>query len=414
MFVDVDSNTNKGYHRLIQIILEKHSNFNNEFNIYSSSQIDSILGEIGVLNSQEQRIVRGYFGLDNGEPKKQRECAAEMGITTSRVGKIFQNAISKLAVYESKNDIVVTFSELYESKFITEKEKNAVLDIEKSLRDNITKENGQSQGIAKLKYILQLKEVLFARAKQCDKNIPLDKMGLSTMSYNCLNRSGIIDLNSLIQLSEEGLIRIRNLGERSRKEIIGKLAEYGYIIDNKGNFINAKKTEIKGSQNEFEDFLPEDTVTDEITKKNTDIKSLEEIGLSVDVCNCLKLAQIHNFQDLINTPKEVLIKINRLGPKKYKEIVSKLQEYDYVLDENGRFVITIQKKDEYNQSINNERVYTPSELEQLKVNREKLEHQLAALEEQTKQAKELLAEYDKIIGDGKTHTEDETPDFKDE
>ena len=55
----------------------------------------------------------------------------------------------------------------------------------------------------------------------------------------------------------------------------------------------------------------------------------------------------------------------------------------------------------------------PTVLQEMKTRREQLEQQLAALE-QTRQAKELLAEYDKIIGEGKTHTEDETPDFKDE
>ena len=56
----------------------------------------------------------------------------------------------------------------------------------------------------------------------------------------------------------------------------------------------------------------------------------------------------------------------------------------------------------------------PTVLKEMKTRRAQLEQQLAALEEQARQAKELLAEYDKIIGEGKTQTEDETPDFKDE
>lgn len=138
------------------------------------------------------------------------------------------------------------------------------------------------------------------------------------------------------------------------------------------------------------------------------------MGLSFRTYHCLMRNGTVNLHELTNLTQQDLLGIRNLGQKGYEEIVAKLQEYGYMPNEEGKFVHTEQKVNEEKQVETEEKVYTTSELEEIRVKRDALEHQLAVLEEQTKQAKELLAEYDKIIDNGKTHTEDETPGFKDE
>ena len=56
--------------------------------------------------------------------------------------------------------------------------------------------------------------------------LDIDDLCLSIRSYNCLKRSGIYTVNQLIQISEEDLMRVRNLGKKSLREIKKELAEH--------------------------------------------------------------------------------------------------------------------------------------------------------------------------------------------
>lgn len=58
----------------------------------------------------------------------------------------------------------------------------------------------------------------------------IENMDLSVRSYNCLKRADINTLQDLTKLSYEDMTRIRNLGQKSVKEIIEKLREYGYEV----------------------------------------------------------------------------------------------------------------------------------------------------------------------------------------
>ena len=52
----------------------------------------------------------------------------------------------------------------------------------------------------------------------------------TTRTYNCLYRAGIKTMRELAELSEDELMRIRNLGMNSLKEIKDKLREWEVII----------------------------------------------------------------------------------------------------------------------------------------------------------------------------------------
>ena len=53
----------------------------------------------------------------------------------------------------------------------------------------------------------------------------IEDLDLSVRSYNCLKRAGIQTVEELTQKSEEDMMRVRNLGKKSLKEVRDKLAE---------------------------------------------------------------------------------------------------------------------------------------------------------------------------------------------
>jgi DNA-directed RNA polymerase subunit alpha len=54
---------------------------------------------------------------------------------------------------------------------------------------------------------------------------PIEDLDLSVRSYNCLKRAGIHTLGELIEKTEEDMMKVRNLGKKSLKEVKQKLEE---------------------------------------------------------------------------------------------------------------------------------------------------------------------------------------------
>ena len=55
----------------------------------------------------------------------------------------------------------------------------------------------------------------------------IEDMDLSVRSYNCLKRAGIHTVEDLTKKSEDDMLKVRNLGRKSRDEVISKLRSYG-------------------------------------------------------------------------------------------------------------------------------------------------------------------------------------------
>lgn len=58
-------------------------------------------------------------------------------------------------------------------------------------------------------------------------NMSIEELDLSVRSYNCLKRQGFQTVQELTQISEDEMMKFRNLGKKSLKEIQDKLAELG-------------------------------------------------------------------------------------------------------------------------------------------------------------------------------------------
>ncbi|AAO44625.1 DNA-directed RNA polymerase subunit alpha [Tropheryma whipplei] len=63
-----------------------------------------------------------------------------------------------------------------------------------------------------------------------DLRIPIEDLGLSVRSYNCLKREGVNYVSELLGFSEQELLDIRNFGQKSADEVQEKLAELGHSL----------------------------------------------------------------------------------------------------------------------------------------------------------------------------------------
>ena len=60
----------------------------------------------------------------------------------------------------------------------------------------------------------------------------IDDLDLSVRAYNCLKRAGIMSLKDLVGKSENEMMKIRNLGKKSLKEVMDKVKDMGLSFRN--------------------------------------------------------------------------------------------------------------------------------------------------------------------------------------
>lgn len=58
----------------------------------------------------------------------------------------------------------------------------------------------------------------------------IENLDLTMRSYNCLKRAGIRTIGDLLNFTYYDLIKIRNLGRKSMKEILDKIHDLGLLF----------------------------------------------------------------------------------------------------------------------------------------------------------------------------------------
>ena len=58
----------------------------------------------------------------------------------------------------------------------------------------------------------------------------IEDLDFSVRAYNCLKRAGIHTLQDLVNKSENDMIKIRNLGKKSLKEVLDKVRDLGLVL----------------------------------------------------------------------------------------------------------------------------------------------------------------------------------------
>ena len=68
------------------------------------------------------------------------------------------------------------------------------------------------------------------KGKEKVLEMTIEELDLSVRSFNCLKRAGINTVEDLLSKSEEDMMKVRNLGRKSREEVIWKLASLGFNL----------------------------------------------------------------------------------------------------------------------------------------------------------------------------------------
>ncbi|MFV0274670.1 MAG: DNA-directed RNA polymerase subunit alpha [Bacilli bacterium] len=85
--------------------------------------------------------------------------------------------------------------------------------------------------ITELENIKDLSGVLATKQedpRQKALEMPIEDLDLSVRAYNCLKRANINNMFDLINRTEYDMVKIRNLGKKSLKEVIDKVKELGF------------------------------------------------------------------------------------------------------------------------------------------------------------------------------------------
>ena len=84
----------------------------------------------------------------------------------------------------------------------------------------------------------------------------------------------------------------------------------------------------------YRDSEEELTETEEENENNIEDMKIEELDFTVRSYNCLKKAGVNTISDLTSMTYNELLKIKNLGKKSLNEIIDKMKELGYDLDDN--------------------------------------------------------------------------------
>ena len=407
--IDIDCNPlAENYAKLLEHIFGYEFCKEQEFRVFSSKWIEE---QLETIDPREKGVIQLRFGLIDGKIQTLSDTGKYYGICDSRAAQVEEKALRKLRHPSRARKLMpCAIQDLKGNVYVSDEERVALADLERDiLNSNLIYRHESVEdldfGEDKFDIIRNIIEQIPIRKEQAEqeaineelKDIPenirgktIEDMGLSTRSYNVLSHAGIHTIAELSALSIEEFMKIRNMGKKTADEIISRLAEYGI-----------KLAETLETQTESEEMADE---------KNCGIV---DMGLSARAITCLTSAGINTLADLENLSYKDLLKLRALGKKTALEIVAKAKEYGITLKDSPN----LEQPDSVGTTAERKpakKVYSASEIEEIKARRTELEEELGKLEEKTKKARELLAEYNELIGDDKVKPYDETPDFKDE
>lgn len=230
--VDIDGNSNIGYDNLYRALFGIKTREKGVF-FYSSKGLQKALEEL-TLTEKEKYVIESIYGLNEGKtPTTYKNVGREIGVTEFRISQIHAKACRKLRnpARVRKNGIIF---KIEGDEYLTDKERQQIEEIKK----NIQLQNGDlHENLGKLKEIQEQlrtiknneeKKTITEKKKEEDEEVVyVEDLELSRRAYICLKRAGINYLGDLANMTEEKLMKTRNLGKKSFEEIVTKMQEFG-------------------------------------------------------------------------------------------------------------------------------------------------------------------------------------------
>lgn len=181
----------------------------NGVTLLSSDRITGVSVALATIDPKYQEILKLRF-MNN---LSFEEIGDKLGISRLTAKKYLNEAIKKL-----RNTLVIGF---ILNGFVGEMRRLKATDSVKYVE-------AFNRGYAKA--LEDVKTEVPEQSEEIDNNIkePIENLDLSLRSCNCLKRAGYDTVESLINISSERILGIRNIGRKSASEIGKKLEELGY------------------------------------------------------------------------------------------------------------------------------------------------------------------------------------------
>ncbi len=154
-------------------------------------------------------LIRRYFRNKDFTINSYREIGGELGVTPERARQIEFSAVKKLR-HPSR-------LRRFEYVFSSNKKELDIDFIKTMLSDGVTFNFDET--------------TLFTK-----RDIPIEEMNLSVRSFNCLKRAGINTSGDLFDKNEEELMKLRNLGRKSLREVLIKRKELSNCISQEAKY----------------------------------------------------------------------------------------------------------------------------------------------------------------------------------
>lgn len=176
--------------------------------------IPGISAALATLTEREQCVIMLRFQ----RKLTLEQCGKEYGVTRERIRQIEAKAIRKLR-YPTRTNLMksVPLTELQEMHTEYCKLKDDYEWLKKAF-ETLTAQKAEPGAIIPM-------------AEHASRlEMPIEELDLSVRSYHCLIRNGKKTLRDIVEMTEDELMGIRNLGSKSASEIRAKLTEYGLAL----------------------------------------------------------------------------------------------------------------------------------------------------------------------------------------
>lgn len=146
---------------------------------------------------------------------------------------------------------------------------------------------------------------------------PIVKMGMRVRSSNGLQQSGVTYVHQLVQLNEQEILSMPNLGRDSVKDIVDSLSSVGLTLEMRVEHTQEDTINVFGGASDSIKIIEPQSPPNGLDKIN-----VSQLGFSVRTTNCLNSAGIRNALELVSMHRSDFAKIGNMGKKSIGEIAT--------------------------------------------------------------------------------------------
>ena len=205
----------------LDITPEAFGNYYDEIIPNFNENIKRILDK-EMFSDRERYCLMAYYK----DARNLEDIGKSLGVTRERIRQIETKAIRKLK-HPTNRDMLLQGKDKFELISINEKEEIIKEFKEKIGYDLIVEWIGNHEITEELLDVCHSVINTYNNGAKGQEEATIEDLDLSVRSYNCLKRWGIHTLKDLTSMTRDDMMKVRNLGRRSLKEIESKLKEIG-------------------------------------------------------------------------------------------------------------------------------------------------------------------------------------------